>query len=102
MITAKNFKVKFLGVKMIEKENYKSQMGLFEIYKNNKYIKTLTPEKRMYNANKQVTTEAAIHSTVFGDLYIAIGDGNTIRKTHGQQESGSTPSLFGFGLVYCF
>ena len=37
---------------MIEEENYKSQMGIFEIYKNNKYIKTLTPEKRMYNANK--------------------------------------------------
>ena len=51
-----------------------------EIYKNNKYVKTLTPEKRMYNANKQVTTEAAIHSTVFGDLYIAIGDGNTLSK----------------------
>ena len=56
----------------------------------------------MYNANKQVTTEAAIHSTVFGDLYIAIGDVNTIRNNSGQQESGSTPSLFGFGLVYCF
>jgi cytochrome c-type biogenesis protein CcmF len=80
VITAKNFKVKFLGVKMIEKENYKSQMGLFEIYKDNKYIKTLKPEKRMYNANKQVTTEAAIHSTVFGDLYIAIGDVNAIRN----------------------
>ena len=80
VITTKNFKVKFLGVKMIEKENYKSQMGLFEVYKDNKYIKTLKPEKRMYNANKQVTTEAAIHSTVFGDLYIAIGDVNTIRK----------------------
>ena len=80
VITAKNFKVKFLGIKMVEKENYKSQMGIFEIYKNNKYVKTLTPEKRMYNANKQVTTEAAIHSTVFGDLYIAIGDGNTLSK----------------------
>ena len=65
---------------MVEKENYKSQMGIFEIYKNNKYVKTLTPEKRMYNASKQVTTEAAIHSTVFGDLYIAIGDGNTLSK----------------------
>jgi cytochrome c-type biogenesis protein CcmF len=34
----------------------------------------------MYNANKQVTTEAAIYSTIFGDLYIAIGDVNTNRN----------------------
>ena len=56
----------------------------------------------MYNANKQVTTEAAIHSTVFGDLYIAIGDVNTSVKTHGQHESGSTPSLFGFDWCIVF
>ena len=31
----------------------------------------------MYNAGNQVTTEAAIHSTIFGDLYIAIGEGNS-------------------------
>ena len=55
-------------------------MGIFEIYENNKYIKTLNPEKRMYNAGKQVTTEAAIHSTLFGDLYIAIGDSNSLKK----------------------
>ena len=30
--------------------------------------------KHFYNTGKQVTTEAAIHSTIFGDLYIAIGD----------------------------
>ena len=30
---------------MIEKENYKSQTGLFEIYKDDKYIKTLKPKK---------------------------------------------------------
>ena len=34
VISAKNFQVKFLGVKMVDKENYKSQMGFFEIYKN--------------------------------------------------------------------
>ena len=55
-------------LKWLRKKIIKVKWGLFEIYKNNKYIKTLTPEKRMYNANKQVTTEAAIHSTVFGDL----------------------------------
>ena len=102
MITAKNFKVKFLGVKMVEKENYKSQMGFLKYIKIINISKHLNLKKECIMHNKQVTTEAAIHSTIFGDLYIAIGDVNTLKKTLGQQESGSTPSLFGFGLVYCF
>ena len=70
----KNFDVEFLGVKKIEGPNYISQMGVFSIKKQGEQIKILRPEKRFYNAGKQVTTEAAIHSSIFGDLYIAIGD----------------------------
>ena len=36
----------------------------------------MTPEKRFYNSGKQVTTEAAINSSLLGDLYIALGDVN--------------------------
>ena len=79
-IQVESFNVKFLGVKIIEKENYLSQMAKFNIYKNGELIKTLLPEKRMYNTGKQVTTEASIHSTLLGDLYIAIGDNNSINK----------------------
>ena len=80
IITLNNFDVKFLGVKLVEEDNYVSQMGHFEISKNNSYIKTLYPEKRMYNTGKQVTTEASIYSTFLGDLYIAIGENNSLNK----------------------
>ena len=80
IIPINNFDVKFLGVKLIEKDNYVSQMGHFEISKNNVYVKTLFPEKRMYNTGKQVTTEASIYSTFLGDLYIAIGENNSLNK----------------------
>ena len=80
IIPINNFDVKFLGVKLIEKDNYVSQMGHFEISKNNVYVKTLFPEKRMYNTGKQVTTEASIYSTFLGDLYIAIGENNSLDK----------------------
>ncbi len=73
-IMIKNFDVEFLGVKKIEGPNYLSQMGFFSVKKNNKQIKILNPEKRFYNTGQQFTTEAAIHSSLFGDLYIAIGD----------------------------
>ena len=35
------------------------------------------PERRFYNSSDQITTEAAIYSTILGDLYIAIGDKNS-------------------------
>jgi cytochrome c-type biogenesis protein CcmF len=73
-ITIKKYKVNFQGVKKIEGPNYLSYMGFFEISSNKKIIKTLKPEKRFYNYGKQVTTEADIHSTLLGDLYIVIGD----------------------------
>ena len=73
-IKIKNFQIQFLGVSKIEGPNYISQTGNFLIMENNEKLKILKPEKRFYNTGKQVTTEAAIHSTIFGDLYIAIGD----------------------------
>ncbi len=73
-IKIKEFNVKFLGVKSVEGENYISQVGLFDIRKGENYIKRMTPEKRFYNTGKQMTTEAAISSGIFGDLYIALGE----------------------------
>jgi cytochrome c-type biogenesis protein CcmF len=37
-------------------------------------VVTLHPEKRVYDVSKRPTTEAAIHTTFFGDLYVVIGD----------------------------
>ena len=80
-ISISNFDVKFEGVKNVEGPNYLSQVGVFRIYKDKNYIKTLYPERRFYNSREQVTTEAAIHSTFTGDLYIAIGEKNTESNT---------------------
>jgi len=76
IIRIKNYDVRFLGVKNVEGTNYISKMGLFEISKNGQIIKLMQPEKRFYNSGKQVTTEAAINSSLLGDLYIALGDVN--------------------------
>ena len=80
-ISISNFEVRFEGIKNNEGPNYLNQVGIFKIYKDKKYIKTLYPERRFYNSREQVTTEAAIHSTFAGDLYIAIGEKNTASNT---------------------
>ncbi len=74
IIKVNKFNVQFQGVKKVEGPNYISQMGIFKIFIKDKEISILKPEKRFYNSGNQVTTEAAIYSTLLGDLYIAIGD----------------------------
>ena len=57
-------------------------MGEFKIYKSGQFVKSLFPERRFYNSTERVTTEAAIYSTILGDLYIAIGDRNSLEKNN--------------------
>ena len=82
IISISQFDVKFIGIKNIEGPNYISEMGEFKIYKSGQFVKSLFPERRFYNSTERVTTEAAIYSTILGDLYIAIGDRNSLEKNN--------------------
>tara|TARA_B100001027_G_scaffold55222_1_gene37072 strand:+ start:1321 stop:3246 length:1926 start_codon:yes stop_codon:yes gene_type:complete len=78
VIKVDDYDVTFLGVERVVGPNYLSQMGKFEVSKNNKIVKVLKPEKRFYNSGNQITTEASILTTFKGDLYIAIGEKNLL------------------------
>ncbi len=54
--------------------NYTMDMAMIEVSRNGRLIATLTPEKRIYDVSAMPTTEAAIHSSLKGDLYVALGD----------------------------
>jgi cytochrome c-type biogenesis protein CcmF len=48
---------------------------------------TLVPERRFYPVERSQTTEAAIHTTWFADLYLVLGEGDpsgrwTVRAYH--------------------
>ena len=81
LISISKFDVKFVGVNNVEGPNYISEMGEFKIYQKGEYLKSLYPERRFYNSSDQITTEAAIYSTILGDLYIAIGDKNSLNDS---------------------
>ena len=76
LIKVNDYEIEFSNVENKLIDNYRSDYATFKVYKNSEFIKNLYPEKRYYNTGKQVTTEAAIHSTLFGDIYIAIGERN--------------------------
>lgn len=54
--------------------NYDILAGKFSVYKDGELFVVLEPEKRNYPVTRMPTTEAAIHTTLMGDLYAVIGD----------------------------
>ncbi|MBU3022084.1 heme lyase CcmF/NrfE family subunit [Aestuariibacter sp. A3R04] len=64
----------FTGVKPFEGPNYNADVGVFDVYEHGEKIVHLEPEKRMYTVQRMPMTEAGIHSTVFRDLFIALGE----------------------------
>ncbi len=68
----KKEKIKFLKIKSIDKENYKSIIANFEIKDEKKNITSLYPEIRIYNQPNILTSEADIKTTIFFDKFIVI------------------------------
>ena len=59
---------------VINGPNYVADQATFEIYEDDQLFKTVTPQKRRYNASGMVMTEASIDSGLTRDLYIAMGE----------------------------
>ena len=68
------FQIEFNDVKNKVSKNYTSKVGIFDLYDNKDYLITFFPEKRIYNVQKNIMTEAAIHSTLTRDIYVALGE----------------------------
>ncbi len=64
----------FNAIQIIEShnENYSSQTLELEMYRNDKLISTILPEKRYYFASEQPSTEVDIYSTLREDIYAVL------------------------------
>ncbi|MHA1189007.1 MAG: heme lyase CcmF/NrfE family subunit [Alphaproteobacteria bacterium] len=68
------FSLRFDGTTPRTGPNYREDVSRFTVtWKGGKEI-TLEPARRFYQARKSETTEAAIHTRVFSQIYLAIGD----------------------------
>ena len=54
--------------------NYRAVRATLTVTEHGSPVAVLTPERRTFSVEKQTTTEAAIHTTWFADIYAAIGD----------------------------
>ena len=77
-----NFKINRYNIVLkkiveIKKENYVALRGVFDVYDNkNNIITKLKPENRYYPITNIFTSEVSIHTNLFRDLYIVLGEGN--------------------------
>ena len=68
------YRVTFVGVRLVRGPNFIARQGRFEARRGGELITVLEAEKRVYPRERQTTTEAAIHGTLVGDLYVVLGD----------------------------
>ena len=71
------YNIVFNKINEIKGPNYLALQGNFLVEDENKNIITrLNPENRFYPVTGVFTTEASIHTNLFRDLYIVLGEGN--------------------------
>ena len=73
-VSVGGFAIEFRGARETRGPNYIATEGLFVVRRGEREIVVLRPEKRVYPVQGMPTTEAAIRSTLAGDLYVVIGD----------------------------
>ena len=61
--------IKFQNLKIVDKNNYKSLIANFKI-SDEKISINLSPEVRIYNQPRTLTSEAAINSTIYSDNFL--------------------------------
>ncbi|WP_202303202.1 heme lyase CcmF/NrfE family subunit [Dryocola clanedunensis] len=64
----------FRDVRDLVGPNYSGGVGIIDVTRNGKYEATLHAEKRYYNSNRSMMTEAAIDGGITRDLYAALGE----------------------------
>ena len=71
------YNIVFEKINEIKGSNYVALQGNFLVYDEKKNIITkLKPENRFYPIKNNFTTEASIHTNLYRDLYIVLGEGN--------------------------
>jgi len=76
-IKIEKYNIVFEKINEIKGSNYVALQGNFLVYDAKKNIVAkLKPENRFYPITNIFTTEASIHTNLFRDLYIVLGEGN--------------------------
>ena len=73
-VTLSGYEFAFRKVEQRNGPNYTADVGIFDVYESGDKLVHLEPEKRLYLVQRMPMTEAGIYSTIFRDLFIAMGE----------------------------
>jgi cytochrome c-type biogenesis protein CcmF len=69
-----NYRFEFAEVGVVQGPNFTSDKGTIVVYRNDREVAQLQPEKRFYQVQGSVMTEAGIDGNIFGDLYASLAE----------------------------
>ncbi len=73
-VAIRNVQLRFDGVTERPGPNYVAARGAFTVLQDERELKKLHPEKRIYTVQRMPMTEAAIETGFWGDLYVSLGE----------------------------
>jgi cytochrome c-type biogenesis protein CcmF len=77
------YTLKFGGTHEVQGPNWAGQEGIFDVYREGRYITQMRPQKRIYTESQTPTTEAALYTVGMGHLFLTMPEvgpeGATIR-----------------------
>jgi len=68
------YELEFRGMRDIEGPNFTAEEGEFELRKDGEFVATLRPQRRVYRVRTDLMTEAAVDSSPFRDVYLALSE----------------------------
>ena len=75
-ITLGDYTLTLTAAERHTENNYTTRPATFEVQQDGHYLATLTPELRYYAVRGMQTSEASLHSTLWRDVYLVLGDSN--------------------------
>jgi cytochrome c-type biogenesis protein CcmF len=73
-VSLAGYTLSFRGVAPSTGPNYREEVAVFDIARAGAPLTRVEPSRRLYDAPPQPTTEAGIHASWRGDLYVVLGD----------------------------
>ncbi|MEM1139288.1 MAG: cytochrome c-type biogenesis CcmF C-terminal domain-containing protein, partial [Pseudomonadota bacterium] len=68
------YTISFDTMEQSDRDNFRAEVGSFTVMREGREVGRLDSEKRFYWTVRQPTTEVGLHKTVWGDLYVVLGD----------------------------
>ena len=73
-VSISSYDVTFDGTRMRQGENYRELTARFTVRQGGSLIATMEPAKRSFGTRQMTTTEAALLTRGFSQLYLSLGD----------------------------